>query len=820
MRTKKQFTKRILILVLAVVIAFGIMPMTAFAASTSVPGAEGHVLTDIFTGIFDDGYDSTIIVYATPNVSDSMQYRIISNYGAFAVPEYDSDKWHFAGWKTWYKGSHSGAGLIISDKANPKYDDNENYFTVRTNSFISGGVEFPAGSMSVLKETLWKGTYYLSAIFEPLVTVNAGEGISYTVSGATKRADNKYSVKYDNGLTIDYSVAEGYIVTDVSANYGTNYSDNGDIVSLTNIVRPATVTVNARRKQQKVTFNSNGGSGTMTLQSYSYGEAQALTANNFTRNGYTFAGWDTKADGTGTSYTDKQFVTFTPANDGDSITLYAQWKPKQYTVSLDTNGGEAIEPINITFDEKYGNLPSSSITGLSGSASNWYLVDENGSVTDINITKSTTVSVVGNHTLFMKRNVLSPNVNITLTVPGGISNDYTYFIPGASQRVLTATVGNMNSGILKYTYQWYKDGTLIEDAVSNVLNLDGNVSDGGTYKVEVTATLKNGANIVVTTNSATGYKEQKVKILHAANTISYDANGGEGGPQSAYTGGTGLKVSKDEPTREHFDFIGWNTVPDGSGDNYKAEDTYTFANDGGNGGCVETLYAQWKLRKHTVTYKADGQPVSTEKVEYGKDATLPTVPAKEGYVGKWDSDGKNIEGDTTISVIYTEIPIVKPDEVKPEDKTELENIKAKLEEELKDGSYTEEDKQKIQDAIDHINDALKVIGNVETAEELIEKLPDTIKKDDEAAVKAADDAYNALTVYEKSLVDEDAKKALDDAKAALAELNKPADPNSPATGDNSNLWLWVALLFVSGTALLGINLNERKRKVTNKKTGI
>lgn len=96
------------------------------------------------------------------------------------------------------------------------------------------------------------------------------------------------------------------------------------------------------------------------------------------------------------------------------------------------------------------------------------------------------------------------------------------------------------------------------------------------------------------------------------------------------------------------------------------------------------------------------------------------------------------------------------------------------------------------------------------------KADDTIKREDEAAVKSADDAYNTLTVYEKSLVNEDAKKALDDAKVALAELNKPADANFPATGDNSNLWLWVSLLFVSGTALLEIILNECKRKVTDK----
>jgi len=349
-----------------------------------------------------------------------------------------------------------------------------------------------------------------------------------------------------------------------------------------------------------------------------------------------------------------------------------------------------------------------------------------------------------------------------------------------------------------------------------VLTLDGNVSDSGTYKVEVTATLKDGTNIVVTSDTATASKEQNVKILHATNTLYYDANGGEGGPRSSYTGGTSLNVSKDVPTREHYDFVAWNTKTDGSGDGYTVEDAYTFTGDGGNGGCVVTLYAQWKLKEYTVTYLADGQPVSTEKVEYGKDATLPAVPEKDGYVGKWDSDGKNIAGDTTISAVYTEIPVVKPDEVKPEDKTTLEDTKAELEEELKDESYTGEDKEKIQDAIDNIDDALEVIGNVENVEEKIGKLPETITKNDEAAIKAAEEAYNALSDYEKSLVDADAKKALDDAKAALAELNKPKDPNSPQTGDNSNMFLWIALLFISGGAVIALTVVDKKKRATKR----
>jgi len=134
---------------------------------------------------------------------------------------------------------------------------------------------------------------------------------------------------------------------------------------------------------------------------------------------------------------------------------------------------------------------------------------------------------------------------------------------------------------------------------------------------------------------------------------------------------------------------------------------------------------------------------------------------------------------------------------------------------LKDCGYAEDAKKDIQEAIDEIDDALEVIGNVEAVEELIDKLPETIKKDDEPAIKAADDAYNALTAYEKSLVDDDVKTALTDAKAALAELNKPADTDSPQTGDNSNMFLWIALLFISGGAAITLTVVDRKKRMAS-----
>ena len=65
-----------------------------------------------------------------------------------------------------------------------------------------------------------------------------------------------------------------------------------------------------------VTFNANGGSGTMSPETHS--SATALTANAFTYTGYTFSHWNTAADNSGTSYADGASYPFTA-----SATLYA-----------------------------------------------------------------------------------------------------------------------------------------------------------------------------------------------------------------------------------------------------------------------------------------------------------------------------------------------------------------------------------------------------------------------------------------------------------------------------------------------------------------
>ena len=77
-----------------------------------------------------------------------------------------------------------------------------------------------------------------------------------------------------------------------------------------------------------VTFDANGGSGVMNSLTAASNVSTSLTSNVFTSSGFTFTGWNTAADGTGTAYADAADVTQLAAAEynGQTITLYAQWK--------------------------------------------------------------------------------------------------------------------------------------------------------------------------------------------------------------------------------------------------------------------------------------------------------------------------------------------------------------------------------------------------------------------------------------------------------------------------------------------------------------
>ena len=96
-----------------------------------------------------------------------------------------------------------------------------------------------------------------------------------------------------------------------------------------------------------VSFNSNGGSGSMSAITCTYDAPQNLPAAIFTRTGYGVSGWNTLANGSGMAYTNGQEIVNLKETQGESLVLYAQWKTA-YTVTFSTGSGSTV-PSQLVF---------------------------------------------------------------------------------------------------------------------------------------------------------------------------------------------------------------------------------------------------------------------------------------------------------------------------------------------------------------------------------------------------------------------------------------------------------------------------------------
>lgn len=95
-----------------------------------------------------------------------------------------------------------------------------------------------------------------------------------------------------------------------------------------------------------VTFEGNGAdSGTMSDEAFTYdGNEKSLTANSFAREGYRFVGWNTKADGSGQSYTDAQAVR--NLSEGGE-TILVNTNSLQFNQTLNSADSDALNSMTI-----------------------------------------------------------------------------------------------------------------------------------------------------------------------------------------------------------------------------------------------------------------------------------------------------------------------------------------------------------------------------------------------------------------------------------------------------------------------------------------
>lgn len=168
------------------------------------------------------------------------------------------------------------------------------------------------------------------------VTVRRGTGISDITSPAWGWTGNykTSTVNYGTSITVNASLSTGYHWNKWSGSFSTTTQKYTFTVT-SNI----DVTANGAANTYTVNYNANGGSGTTASSSHTYNSAKALTANGFSRTGYTFLGWSTSSSATSATYSNQQSVSNLTSTNGGTVTLYAVWKIITYTVSYDANGG-------------------------------------------------------------------------------------------------------------------------------------------------------------------------------------------------------------------------------------------------------------------------------------------------------------------------------------------------------------------------------------------------------------------------------------------------------------------------------------------------
>ena len=180
-------------------------------------------------------------------------------------------------------------------------------------------------------------------------TVDGGEKVYDFKDIYTKNeALTLYPVWNTNKYTITFDTNGGSEIAPITQDYGTEitapdkptrkgYTFKGWDKEIPETMPAENITVKAQWEinQYTITFDTNGGSEIAPI-TQDYG-TEITAPDNPTRKGYTFKGWD------------KEIPETMPA---ENITVKAQWKINQYTITFDTNGGSEIAPITQDYGTK------------------------------------------------------------------------------------------------------------------------------------------------------------------------------------------------------------------------------------------------------------------------------------------------------------------------------------------------------------------------------------------------------------------------------------------------------------------------------------
>lgn len=303
-----------------------------------------------------------------------------------------------------------------------------------------------------------------------------------------------------------------------------------------------------------VSYNANGGSGAPSSQTKWKDQTLTLSSTKPTRTGYTFSKWNTKSDGSGTSYNAGSNYT---ANSG--ATLYAIWTPYTHTISYNANGGSNA-PSNQT--KKYGStidITSSKPTRIGYTFLYWN-TESNGNGTTYN--SGQTYGYDQNGGTVVLYAIWSENA---LTV-NYYRNSGTY----ASFKGAEVTTD------LVHSQQFYYDG-VASSGLADVQNAEYvYISRTGYTPTGYWGTSTTGGTLInqsTTYNTGQALAQALGKDLSSGNasinlypqwqintyTIGYDGNGGYGSMDVQSVDWQETFILLDNKfKREGYKFVGWN----------------------------------------------------------------------------------------------------------------------------------------------------------------------------------------------------------------------------------------------------------------------
>ncbi|MCF8342386.1 MAG: InlB B-repeat-containing protein, partial [Chitinophagaceae bacterium] len=219
-----------------------------------------------------------------------------------------------------------------------------------------------------------------------------------------------------------------------------------------------------------VLYNGNGNTGgsvpTSALATIGSSITLATNTGTLVKTGYTFAGWNTLANGTGTAYQSGASITL-----NSSLPLYARWTPNDYTVTFNANGGTGSMSNQTIAYLASANLTANTLTRTGYTFSGW-ATTSGGAVAYTN-GASYTMSAAANVTLYAKwclNSSSTTNVAVFSTNPTYLWNGIVRNAPGTYTYNTTNAIGCDSVATLNLT---------VVDPILPVtgINLSGTASD-------------------------------------------------------------------------------------------------------------------------------------------------------------------------------------------------------------------------------------------------------------------------------------------------------------------------------------------------------